>query len=248
MLAVTADPLAPLLDLPGVADAVTASRESVDRLLGHRVLRRRSAEVSGESLLRGAWASATLAGASATLAEVRAAAPDPVVQGALRISADLSVLAETFRTAPRQVLARLHVLAGAGLLPAAELGRPRPGPEVAGRLETLFEVLELTSSPALVVAAIVHGELLALDAFAPVTGLVARGAARLVLIDRGLDPRSLVPFEVGHLELASEYEQALADYRAGTPEGVAGWIQHCGRGLALGVRESVAMCEALQRG
>ena len=35
----------------------------MDGLLGHRVLRRRSTDVSAESLLRGAWASAFLAGA-----------------------------------------------------------------------------------------------------------------------------------------------------------------------------------------
>ena len=40
------DPFAALMDLPGIADAVTASREAVDGLLGHRVLRRRSAEVT----------------------------------------------------------------------------------------------------------------------------------------------------------------------------------------------------------
>ena len=45
---VTTDPLAPLLDLPGVTDGVARAREAVDGLLGNRVLRRRSGDVSAE--------------------------------------------------------------------------------------------------------------------------------------------------------------------------------------------------------
>ncbi|MGZ4664440.1 MAG: hypothetical protein ACXV5Q_05165, partial [Frankiaceae bacterium] len=65
------DPLAPLQDLLGVDDAVGAARAAVDRLLSHRVLRRRGAEVTAESALRGARASAVLAGARKTLPEQR---------------------------------------------------------------------------------------------------------------------------------------------------------------------------------
>ena len=53
------DPLAALLPLPRVQDAVAEARTAVDSLLGHRVLRRGSAEVTAESALRGARASAT---------------------------------------------------------------------------------------------------------------------------------------------------------------------------------------------
>jgi len=246
---VATDPLTPLLDLPGVTEAVTASREAVDGLLAHRVLRRRSSDVSAESLLRGAWASAALAGSPATLADVRdGSATDPVVQGALRVSAELATLADTWSGAHRQVLARLHSLAARSLTEPDALGRPRPDREVAHRLDTLAEVLGLTSAPAVVVAAIVQAELLSLDAFAPSSGVVARAAARLTLIDRGLDPKSLVAFEVGQLELRAEFEQALAGYRTGTPEAVVGWIRHCSDAVVLGAREGLAICEAIQRG
>jgi hypothetical protein len=246
---VTLDPLAPLLELPGVADSVAASRQAVDKLLGHRVLRRRSSDVSAESLLRGAWASAVLAGSSATLEEVRAGtATDPIVQGALRISTELASLAGPWTGAQRQVLARLHALAAVDLLPTEQLGRPRPDREVAHRLDTLAEVLPQTKAPAVVLAAIVQGEVLSLDAFAPASAVVARAAARLTLIDRGLDPRSLVALEVGHLELAEQEQAALAGYRGGEPTGVVGWIQHCGRAIEFGARESLAICEAIQRG
>jgi hypothetical protein len=244
---VPADPLAPLLDLPGVADGVTRTRTAVDALLSNRVLRRRSADVSAESSLRGAWASAWLSGHEVALDDVRAgaAADDPVVQGALRAQAAIGALADTWAPAPRQALARLHALAAADLVPRDALGRPRPG--TAERLDTLATVLAATSAPAVVVAGIVHGELLGLDAFAPVSGVVARVAARLTLVDRGLDPKSLVVIEAGHRELRAEYEDALAGYREGTPEGIARWLVHCADAVVAGAREATAICEAIAR-
>ena len=50
------DAFAHVAGLPGVADAVTSARESVDRLRGHRALRRGGPEVSAESALLGALA------------------------------------------------------------------------------------------------------------------------------------------------------------------------------------------------
>jgi len=243
------DPLGPLLDLPGVADGVTRTRAAVDALLGNRVLRRSSADVSAESSLRGAWASAWLAGREVPLADVRsgAASDDPTVQGALRAQSAIGALADTWARAPRQVLARLHALAAADLVPDPDaLGRPAPG--TAERLDTLTRVLGVTSAPAVVVAGIVHGEVLALDAFPPASGLVARAAARLVLVDRGLDPKSLVVLEAGHRELRTDYATALAAYRSGTPEGVGRWLVHCCAAAVAGAQEATAICQALARG
>ncbi len=250
-----------------MAGAVDDARKAVDRLLGHRILRRRSAEVSTESALRGARASAVLEGAPVTLDELRTtdSPSDPVVQGSLRVSAELGTLTETWRQAPRQALARLHVLAAADAVDSADLGRPRsadtevkdvlglgepPSPsEVAARLDALSGMLTSpTKAPALVVAAIVHGELLTLRPFGQGDGLVARAAQRLTLVARGLDPKSLVAPEVGHLELEDEYGPALRDYASGTPEGVARWIVHCSSAVAAAARDSQAICEAFMRG
>jgi hypothetical protein len=249
VLDVPTDPLAPLLGLPGVSAGVTAARQAVDALLGHRVLRRRSADVSAESALRGAWASAWLAGAEVPLADLRsgAAADEPVVQGALRAQAGVAELVGIWSSAPRQVLARLHALAAADLVADRQrLGRPAPG--AAERLDALTQVLTATAAPAAVVAAIVHGEIMALDAFAPSSGIVARAAVRLTLIDRGLDPKSLVVVEAGHRELRAEYAVALDAYRSGEPDGIAAWLTHCAEAIVAGARESIAVCEALARG
>ncbi|GGK98655.1 oxidoreductase [Sphaerisporangium melleum] len=127
------DPLAAVAGLPGVPEAVRSARTAVDRLYGHRVLRRRGPEVSAESALRGARASAALEGAGVPLEALRSGADgSPVAAGALRASAEIGRLGAIWRSAPRQALARLHALAAAGLVPEALLGRPRTGPEDGG--------------------------------------------------------------------------------------------------------------------
>ncbi|GAA0285145.1 Fic family protein [Streptomyces turgidiscabies] len=266
----TADPLAALGSLPGVADSVESVRKAVDRVYGHRIMRRRSNEITGEAALRGARGSAALSGADWALEEVRRrtdfSGDDEarVVGAALRLTAEAGQLLSIWRQSPLRVLARLHLVAAAGT--ADEVGRPRqdgepvdeplvelPLPsaaEVSARLEGLAElIIAGGSAPALVTAAVVHGELVALRPFGSHNGLVARAAERIVLIGSGLDPKSVCPAEVGHAEPGrAAYLAALDGYVSGTPEGMARWIAHCGRAVELGARESTAVCEALQRG
>ena len=243
------DPLAPLLDLPGVRDAAETARTAVDRLLRHKVLRRESAGVSSESALRGARASAALEGVDVPLAQVRTGdVGEPTLQGALRVSVALGSMVDTWDRAPGQVLARMHVLAAADLVPAADLGRPAP--QASGRLGGVFGLITgATTAPAVVIAAVVHGELAAVEPFAVGSGVVARAAGRLTGIARGLDPKAVSVPEVGFAELgAPAYADALAGYRRGTAEGVAGWLAHCCRATELGAVEGLAICESLLRG
>jgi Fic/DOC family len=266
----TADPLEALGALPGVAGAVELVRKAVDRVYGHRVMRRRSSEITSEAALRGARGSAALSCSDWALEEVRRRTDfsgDPearVVGAALRLTVEAGQLLSVWRQSPLRVLARLHLVVAAGR--GEDVGRPRqrgeevdeplvelplPGAgEVAGRLEGLSElVVTGSSAPALVLAAVVHGELLALRPFTSGNGLVARAAERIVLVGSGLDPKSVCPAEVGHAELGrAAYLAALDGYVSGTPEGMAAWIAHCGRAVELGARESMAVCEALQRG
>jgi hypothetical protein len=259
--------LADLAAEPRVAAAVDEARVMVDRLLGHRMLRRSSALVAAESALRGARASAALDGSSYPLDALRGGdvPADPVLQGALRLSLEVGGLVDVLGRAPRQVLARLHAVAAGDSIVPDRVGRPRgereplvdplglgdpPGPAaVAARLDALSELLAAKGgAPAIVVAAVAHGEVLALRPFGWGNGLVARSLERLVLIGRGLDPKAVSAPEVGHHELASEYGERAAGYVAGTAEGVIGWVVHCAAAVRLGAREGVAMCEALQRG
>jgi hypothetical protein len=252
-----ADALQDIARLPGVAAAVDEARAAVDALRGHRVLRRSAEQVSAEAALRGGRASAALDGADLPLSAVRRTiaaagqlpeAEGPVLEGALRVAAELGLVRATWRQAPLQVLARLHSLAAAGLAGADALGRPRPA--VAGRVAALAALLAApTDAPAIVVAAVVHGELAGPPAFEVAAGVVARAASRLVLVTRGLDPASVSVPEVGLVELGRErYDAALAGYGSGTADGVADWVRHCASSVVLGAREGVAICEGIQRG
>lgn len=252
------DPLAHVAGLPGVADAVEEARRAVDGLRGHRVLRRSAERVASEAALRGARASAALEGADVPLDVVRRtvsaggrlpAEGEGVVQGALRVAAELGPLQPTWRRAPLQAVARLHTLAASDLVAVPDdLGRPAPA--AAARLAALGEVLTSPSAaPALVVAAVVHGELATMGAFDRGAGVVARAASRLTVVGRGLDPGSVSAPEVGLVELGREaYLDALRAYADGGPDGIAAWVRHCAEAVVLGAREGVAICEAIQRG
>lgn len=245
-----AGPLAPLVDLPGVSDALAAARAAVDRLLGHRVLRRQSAAVSAESALRGARASAALDGRDVSLADLRAGsiAGDPTVHGALRVNSGIGELVDVWGRAPLQALARLHMLAAAGSVPADRLGRPTGEAVVAARLRGLADLVAGGSrAPGILVAAVVHGELATLAPFGSADGLVARAAARLTLVTSGVDPKAVSVPEVGHLE-RGDYGDALAGYATGTPDGLAVWLRHCAGAVDLGAREGLAICESVVRG
>jgi hypothetical protein len=250
------DPFAAVAALPGVEEVVTSARAAVDAVYGHRVLRRRRPEVTAESALRGARASAALEGAHVPLDALRSGAAfadterGKLARAAVRVSSEVGSLLGTWEKAPLQVLARLHVVAAADVVEDKEtLGRP-VSREAAARVEQLGDFLVAKSAaPAIVVAAIVHGELLVVAPFGWGGGLVARAAARLVLVQRGTDPKAISVPEVGHVELGRPaYEAALAAYRTGTPEGVAEWVRHCAEAVELGARETTAICEALLRG
>ena len=246
----TADPLARLMGLEGVPSAFAAARDGIDAVLRDRGLRRTSPEDTAESLLRGAHASAVLEGSGSSLEEVRSGAGDPIAQAAVRVSTDLLSLTPVLGRSPGQVFARLHALAGAGEVPNANLGRPRDA-AAADRLRGVVEVITAQSTgqsagqstgrstvPALVVAAVVHADLAVAGAFASHNGIVARAAERLVLVSRGVDEKSLVVPEAGHLALRAAYESNLAGYRDGGPAGVHAWLLYAAEAYGAGAEAS----------
>ena len=241
----TRDPLAPLLELPGVADAVTRARDAVAAVHNHPVNRRGWAAGAAEAGMRAARASAALDGAAFGGETV----DDPVLAGAVRAAEETGRLLGVWRTAPLQALARLHVVAAANLVPAsrhdAELGRPRADDAVAARLNLLAELVTGgTAVPAPVLVAVVHGELLTLTAFGTADGVVARAAGRLAAVAAGLDPKGLAVPEVGHLRRAKEYRAAMAGFATGTEDGIAGWLLHCCAQWEAGGREGLAIANA----
>lgn len=234
----TDDPLAWLVSLEGVSSAFAGVRDGIDVMLRDRGLRRTTPELTAESLLRGAHASAVLEGSTATLAEVRESGGDAVARDAVRLSTEVLSLVPTLRQTPLQAFARLHAVAATGTVDDEALGRPR-GPEQAARLRGLADLLlASTAAPALVVAALVHADLAAAAPFASHNGIVARAAERLVLVARGVDEKSLVVPEAGHLALRPEYESNLRGYRDGGRAGVHSWLLYAAEAYAAGAEAS----------
>jgi hypothetical protein len=244
---VTPDPLAALVDLPGVFEATDAARAAIDGLLREPALRRGRGQIRAQSRRRAAWASARLAGVDLPLEQFDPPFGDDA-QGrlsgaALRMAGEVRDLSDTWRRAPLQALARLHTLAAVEVADAEALGRPRDDPAVAARLAGLADVVTSTDAPGVVVAAVVHGELLELQAFGWGDDLVARAAMRLVLVSRGVDPDALTVPEEGLLELGVErYDTALAAYRTGTPEGLAHWLVHNAAAVQQGAAVTRRLC------
>jgi hypothetical protein len=239
------DPLSWLVSLEGVASAYAATRDGIDVMLRDRGLRRTSPETTAESLLRGAHASAVLEGSGSSLADVREDGGDAIARDAVRLSTELLGLAPVLQRSPLQALARLHAVVAAGSVTDEELGRPRT-PEAAARLRGLADLLAArTTAPALVVAAVVHADLATAAPFASHNGIVARAAERLVLVARGVDEKSLVVPEAGHLALRAEYESNLRGYAGGSPEGVHAWLLYGAEAFAAGAEASPLRRSAL---
>jgi hypothetical protein len=224
---------------------MAAARDGIDVLLRDRGLRQSPPELTAESLLRGAHASAVLEGSGTSLAEMRAGGGGPMAQAALRLSTEVLGLLPVLGSSPLQAFARMHTLAGKGVAPDEDLGRPRNA-SGAGRLNDLARLLVTpTEAPALVVAAVVHAELASVAPFVSHNGLVARAAERLVLVARGVDAKSLIVPEVGHLKLRREYESNLRGYREGGAAGVHSWLLYAAEAYAAGAEASpVARREA----
>ena len=258
-----ADVLLPLADLPGVAESTTSARERVDALLWDRSLRTKGSALRTDVALQNARGSAAIDGidiALAAWASGDAFDDSPLghaAAGVWRLEEALSEQLAVWPNAPMQSLARMHSLVARDVVSdKSTLGRPRDGdtvddplriksvPDVASmkvRLAGLAGVITTESEvPAMVQAAVVHGELLALRPFDWGSSLIARAASRIVLAQRGLDPDFLLMTDAAIYSVGRPaYVDAVRAYLTGTPEGVARWIRFCAESCAVGARLSI---------
>lgn len=238
------DPLAPLLELPGVREAVAAAREAVDQVHGHQANRRGWPTTAAEASVRAARASAALDGAEIEI-PVTGEVNEPHLAGALRIAESIGPMLPTWQRAPMQALAKLHVLAATDLVDDEALGRPRPGRGISRRLDLLAELVAGgTSVPGPVLVAVVHGELLALSPFQSANGVVARAAARLTMIGTGLDPKGLTVPEVFFLRRSDRYRAGAAAFKTGTDDGLTEWMLLCCEAVEAGAKEATGIADA----
>lgn len=225
-----------MLGWEGVPSGLAAARDGIDAVLRDRGLRRTTPEQTVESLLRGAIASALLAGSASTPDEIRAGAGDEPAAAATRVSGELLALGPRLFAAPLQVFARLHALASGGL--GGRVGQPKDA-DAAGRLRTLGQLLTRRGdAPALLLAAVVHAEIAAIGPFESHNGIVARAAERLVIVASGVDEKSLVVPEAAHERLRAQYESNLRGYRDGGVAGQHSWLLYAGEAYAAAAEAS----------
>ncbi len=247
------DLLAPLLDLPGVADAAEAARDALAKAHRHRTNLRNWPVTAAESAVRGARSSSAIDGGAVQLDGSGVEPNDPILAGALRVGQALeggtTNLLGVWQRAPLQALARLHALAAADLIDDEDLlGRPRQDPEVAARLDLVTRLVTgASTAPAPVLAAVAHGELLTLAPFGAGDGVVARAVSRLVTMATGLDPHGLGVPEVYWMRRAEEYQSSARAFATGVPEAVGAWLLLCCRALEDGAREAMSIAEAASK-
>ncbi len=233
-------PLVRACGLPGVAQAAAATRDAIDVVLRARGVQTGAAGLAAQSVHRGAQASARLEGVDP------ADTDDPVVKGAWRVTEESAGLVRLWRSAPLQVLARLHLLAAADLVDSDALGRPASAVSARRLTSTMAEVARAAQPgspvPAIVVAAVVHAE--AAEAFAPAGGLVGRAAERVVLISSGLDRTAVLVAEEGHLAEAEGYAHERARLLTGTDAAVATWVERCCRAYTAAAEVTAGMLTA----
>ncbi len=231
---------------------------------------RASAALDGADIpldrVRGLVAAQADRSSGATATASRTDPVDAVVVRALRVTAAAAEIGGRLTTAPAQALARLHLAAAPADSDPSVVGRPRAdgapprelldlgpalsGPDLARRLDQLSGLLVAPGPVAtLVLAAVLHGELLTLRPFPSSNGLVARAASRAVIVDAGLDPTGVAVPEVGLAARgAGHYVGAAAAYASGTADGVAAWLRFWADAVVIGAREGALVADAVLAG
>ncbi len=169
---------------------------------------------------------------------------------------------------PMQVLAGLHVAAAAPLLPASQVGRPRlpdeecvewvelaPAPTGEAMRERLSGIADLMRSvrdgagPTVLLAALIHAEIVATRPFVAGNALVARSLERVVLQQAGLDPTGIAVVEAGHaVGMGASYRGALTAYVEGGQRGVGLWLVHCAEAVTHGAVVGHDISDAVMAG
>ncbi|MCU1432625.1 MAG: filamentation induced by cAMP protein Fic [Actinotalea sp.] len=201
------------------------------------------------------------------------AGPDgDAVLGALRVQSVVEGLmappsaSAGHRSVPfAQLLVRLHVAAhvrGSVGAPGRPRGTDQPadlvglgpavtGAELAARLTALGDLVSRplpAHVPALVLAAVVHGELLTLRPFSSANAAVARAVFRLQLTWHGVDPVGVVVPEAQWAQTPMVYLSSAAGFATGEGDRVAAWLRGCAAAVARGAQEGTAVADAVLAG
>ncbi len=163
-----------------------------------------------------------------------------------------------------QLLARLHAVGrgvpertsgalrgGAQPLDLRGLGPAPSGPELGTRLALLADLVARPlppTLPALVLAAVVHGELMTLRPFPAGNAAVARGVLRHLLTHGGVDPVGVVVPEAAWAARPAVHLSAAAGYATGAAVGVGTWVRHVAAAVQVGAAEGTRVADAVLAG
>lgn len=190
------------------------------------------------------------------------------MMAAIQVTAAGEQITQRSLGSPMQVLARLHVAAAAPLLPAGQIGRPRlpdescvewvelaPAPTGEAMRERLLGIADLMKSvpggagPAVVLAGLIHAEIIATRPFVAGNALVARSLERVVLQQAGLDPTGVAVVEAGHaVGVGASYRGALTAYVEGGERGVGLWLVHVAEAVTHGAIVGHEIADAVLAG
>ena len=221
------------------------------------------------SVLRGAIAARSLTGASTGDPSLDAVAG--LWRAGVRLNGWMADLRGRSRPEPpgaRALLAALHrdvvgPLAVAGRLGLEEIAVPRPpgrapveagpgpapdGQELAARLEGLVRLIEAPALPALVRAALVHAEMVAVRPFTAGNAAVGRLLVRHLIARDGLEPTGVAVVDAYAGRAPAAYADAAAAYASGTMDGVVAWVVWQAEAILVGLDEAREICRSVQAG
>lgn len=203
--------------------------------------------------------------------EVRDDPESRVIRGASRVQAEVERLMPGTGGGGSQVplaqlLARLHVaVSGSGSTgddpddgAAGRLRTGHPGdvrglgaaPSAADAAARVALLADLVARPlptqvsGIVLAAVVHAELLSIRPFPWGNGPVARAVFRWLLATRGVDLGVVVP-EVRWVSAPNVYLSAVAGFATRDPARVAAWIRYCADSVVDGAGEAIEIVGVL---
>ncbi|MDU0349546.1 cell filamentation protein Fic [Actinomyces sp. MRS3W] len=169
---------------------------------------------------------------------------------------------------PRTLLTALHrdvagPLAATGRIPLDAVAIPRAagrspiegGPGTApdgevlrSRIEALLELIDAPGAPALVRAAIAHGEMVTARPFTAANAAVGRLLVRHLITRDGLEPTGVAVTDQYAARVPVAYADAASAYASGEPDGVVAWIVWQAEAILVGIEEAQSICRSIQAG
>ncbi len=122
------------------------------------------------------------------------------------------------------------------------------GRALVERLDALLAIIAAPGVPALVRAAVVHGEMIAARPFTAGNAALGRLLVRHLITRDGLEPTGVAVPDAYARRAPGAYSDAAASYARGDAEGVIAWTIWQAEAILVGITEGVELCRAIQAG